>query len=495
MSIIDDVTKPKLYLEQRPLWLQTRAAIRGKNEVLKLVNEDGCLCAPMYRQATTSNGFATLNARQREYWSRGRFFNATGRTSDALDGMIWAEDPVVELPNKLKYMEVSADGFGTTLRDIVQGVTQEMINVGRYGALVDMPVSTGEPTIADQESGAKSPRIIGYMAEQIVFYRYAPESKKLAEVRLIETYHELVDDLDENGMAKYEQKEQLRRLVLEDGVYKNQVWRDEDMVSESIPRAAGREISAIPFYFFGADANTAEFGKIPMFDLASQNLGHFVLDCDNRDNLHYHGQGMTNVFTSMSPDEFASANPNGLDVGAKGKNQFAQGDKVEILQIESTGAIPAEMLRDEQRMVMLGAQVVQDVNSNATLGAKEMEFSSSTSTLKRISRNASIGVEWLLGIAAAFLNEAGDIKYRLNTDFVTNNMDAAMVGQHLAAIQQGSLARSTFGDTARKVGYTNDDNEKIAEDLENESMGVEPMSEDNAREQAAAEAAALENAE
>ena len=59
-----------------------------------------------------------------------------------------------------------------------------------------------------------------------------------------------------------------------------------------------------------------------MYDLADYNIGHFILDCDNRENLHYHGQGMTNVYTGMSSETFQDANPDGLDVGAKGVNQL-----------------------------------------------------------------------------------------------------------------------------------------------------------------------------
>ncbi len=92
----------------------------------------------------------------------------------------------------------------------------------------------------------------------------------------------------------------------------------------------------IPFAFGGADENTAAIGSAPLHSLAEMNIGHFRSDCDNRDNLHYHGQGMTNYYKEDD-------NEAGLDVGASGLNQLRVGEKVEILQIASTGAIAAEM--------------------------------------------------------------------------------------------------------------------------------------------------------
>ena len=147
------------------------------------------------------------------------------------------------------------------------------------------------PTIGEQESGAMSPRIIGYKAEDIIYYRYQSGTKKLAEVRLAELYEEATDDADSRDLVNYEVKTQIRRLVLIDGVYYNEVWRGKQRQTQTQPKANGSPLNVIPFYFFGADANTAEYGSIPAYDLASMNLGHFVLDCDNRDNLHYHGQG------------------------------------------------------------------------------------------------------------------------------------------------------------------------------------------------------------
>jgi len=469
-------TTDNKYKEQIELWQQVRAAIAGKYAVINIVT---CLPGPQYKiyntysgmsqdQLRSANNCNDINTiRRQAYWARGRFFNATGRTHESLGGMVWSKDPDVLLAPKIKYLELNADGAGSGLREVVQKIVDEVTSIGRYGVLVDMPKSEGRPTQAQQESGEMAARFITYKAEQIFYTRVAGNSKSIDEIRLYETKSV------KKGQFDWEDKLFVRRLVIIDGVYTNELYDDKgDLIDSTMPIANGSTLTEIPFQFFGADDNSPEYSKIPLYDLASANLGHFVLDCDNRDNLHYHGQGMTNIFTSMEPEEFDKANPGGLDVGAKGRNMLDQGDRIEVLQIEATGALPAEMLRDESRMVMLGAQVVRDVSGNQTLGAKEMEFGASTSTLKRITRNISVGVLNLINLAGMFMGESGENKYDLNTDFVTDDLSPQMLQQHILMVQGGVLPVETLYETARKVGFTKLDDEELEEKSLNDSSGI-----------------------
>jgi hypothetical protein len=231
-------------------------------------------------------------------------------------------------------------------------------------------------------------------------------------------------------------------------------------------------MQVIPFQFFGADDNSSDVSAIPLFDLGSQNLGHYALDADNRDNLHYHGQGMTVVYTDMGKDEFNEANPQGLDVGAKGSNQMLQGDKVEILQVAATGAIAAEMLRDEQRMVMLGAQLVTDNSGIETATAKRIDSNATTSTLKRIAMNCSDGIEQLIDWCGDFLNVTGDVVYQLNTEFITDNMDAQLIQQHFSAVQAGYMPKSSYYETARKAGFTKKSDDELDAEVGEQALGL-----------------------
>jgi hypothetical protein len=160
---------------------------------------------------------------------------------------------------------------------------------------------------------------------------------------------------------------------------------------------------------------------------------------------------------------------------------FNKDDKVELLQLEATGAIASEMERDEKRMIYLGAQLVQDSNSNQTLGAKEMEASASMSTLKRITFNASKGLEQCLRWAADFLGDSSNIVYRLNTDFITDVMDAQTLALHFQTVQGGLMPKQEYWEVARKNGLTNKSNEELEEITKEDDLAVNAESEEMAK--------------
>ena len=279
------------YLEQEELRQQTRAAIAGKYEVLKIIT---CLPGPQYKTFPTYSGMTpeahtqaqrcnSQNAlRVQSYWSRGRWFPATGRTYESLGGMVWSKEPESDIQPRLEYLVGNADGTGCGLREVAQKVTAEVIAVARYGILVDMPSNETTPTIADMENPNNAPKWIQYKAEQIIYYRSSGKSNAIDEIRLTEVHSVKKNELE------WEDKVYIRRLIIVNGVYTNQLWSDKDeLLSESSPIANGSTLSEIPFQFFGADDNSPEYSKLPLYDLANVNLGHFVLDCDNRDNLHF----------------------------------------------------------------------------------------------------------------------------------------------------------------------------------------------------------------
>jgi len=472
------------YEEQRLKRQEVRACLGGKVEVLKMVT---CLPSPQYQAYSLSGltGYALEQARAcndvnsqraKNYWARGRFFNATARTYESLGGMVWSKEPEEQLTPALEYLLDNADGSNSGLREVTQEITDNLIAYGRFGVLVDMPSNKAGLTLEQMQQPDNAPRLIQYDANQIVYYRLNGNS--LAEVRLLE-----VVSVQKNEF-EWEDKAQVRRLVMLAGVYVNQLYNDKDeLINEVTPVANGATLDFIPFQFFGADANTAHYSKVPLYDLANTNLGHFVLDCDNRDNLHYHGQGMTNVYTDMDGGEFSDANPNGISVSGSGRNLFRQGDKVEILQIDATGALPAEMERDQLRMVMAGAQLVTDNSTNQTLGAKEIETNASVSALKRIVRNTNAGIKNCLEWCGMFLGSTEESTYIVNTDFIADTMSPEMIAKHIEMVQFGVLPKATLYETARNVGFTTLEDDEIKEQAEQDSAEMVGMTEAQAQAQ------------
>ncbi len=454
-------TADEQYTDLLPVWAQIRAAIDGKPGVVKLLTGGQgyfSIIAPNYR----TNNTVELTKRKFDYFARGRFTNFTGTTHDTYLGMIGEKAIEVELPDRLDGLKDSVDGTNSTIQDYANGITSEVLITARVGILVDPPTLTGG-TVADANGAL--PKWVTYKAESIK--SYVVDNDVLVQVVLCETYYSY-----NNGI--YELETQERVLNLRDGVYTATIYREGSQHGEVItPLVNGSSMDYIPFQFIGSENNHPSYDRPVMFDLAHQNLGHFMLDCDNRDNLHYHGQGMTNVYTAMDNDSFSELNPSGMDVGAKGKNMFEQGDRVEILQIDATGAIASEMLRDEQRMIMLGAQVVQDKSSSKTLGGEVMEKSAATSQLKRIAINVSQGLTQCAIWSAEIMGvDGGEILIKVNDKFVTESMTFQDVTAMFTMYQGGAASLDELHEVKRKAGYTDKTDEELDDTLENEADGV-----------------------
>jgi len=491
------LTKPSDdYIRQREKRREVKACLGGKAEVLRIKT---CLPNPQYETYSTHElkGYAQrqaqacneINLRRADaYWARGRFFAATARTFESLGGMVWSKEPQAELDPSIEYLLQNADGCGTPLREVAQEITDDVIAYGSYGVLVDMPSNESALTLAEMQQSANAPRLVQYDADQIIYYRM--DGNKLAEVRLLETKQVQQSEYEWDDVTC------VRRLVLIDGIYVNQLFDEKDnLISETVPIVNGAPSNEIKFLFFGADANTSKATKIPLYDLANLNLGHFVLDCDNRDNLHYHGQGMTNIYTDMDGGEFSDSNPNGVSVSGSGRNLFRQGDRVEILQIAATGALPAEMERDQQRMIMAGAQLITETSTNQTLGAKEIETNASTSTLKRIVYNVSAGMEKCLLWCSEFLGSTQESAYKINTDFIADTMTPEMITKHIEMVQLGVLPKATLYETSRKVGFTKLEDDELADLAEQDAAEMAGVSEQQAQQQAQQDSQTEEDAE
>ena len=448
------------YDESTPIWQHVRAAIRGKQGAMELIKADRFygIARPNYR--ATADNAREVSEREVKYFGRGRFANFTGRTHDAYVGMIGSVPVESKLPTKIEGMQDNVDGEGSTINDFTLEVVSELLVTARYGVLSNPAMQMGQ---SQSIAGDALPTLIGYKAEQIIYNRV--DKGMLQEIRLVESYWKKSDDFN------YELAPQVRRLLLEDGVYTSQLWRDGSLYETVQPLVNGKTLRLIPFQFYGSENNKPSYDRPVMFDLAHQNLGHFQLDCDNRDNLHYHGQGMTNIFTDNS-DDIGANNPGGIDVGAKGKNIWSAGDRVEILQLEATGAIATEMERDEKRMIMIGAQVVQDSASTQTLGAKRIESNASTSQLKRISINASAGLtqnlRWCAEMAGA---NAEEVSVKANTKFITDDLTAQDVQAVFAGVQGGLLPDALFTEAVQKAGYTDKTTEEIQELIDDQAQG------------------------
>lgn len=406
---------------------------------------------------------------------RALFLNITNRTRKGLIGAVFRKTAEVALTPEVEYLACNCSGDGMTLEQIAKEAVGECLDTGRGGLFVDYPsIERREgmrPTKA-QTAGLRA-HIHLYEAVQIINWRTAVVNgvRKLVMVVLRESYSQ--PDGDEFA---FEQKTQYRALTLENGVYRHRLWQDGDEVAQfdGYPTDFnGQRFDHIPFTFFGAENNDADIDKSPLEDLAEVNILHYGNSATVEESGFISSQPTLFFTTDISHDEFATWNPNGIQVGStKGYSLGKTGAAMLVQANESQLALKL-MQEKENQMLMIGARIVQQSGQNETAEAARIRFSSDNSVLGTVAGNVSDAIRDAIIDAQRFMAATPTpekVVYWLNQEFFDEVMDAQMLLAQVQLWQQGLIAKRDLRINLRQAAILEADrtDDDIDADRENE---------------------------
>jgi hypothetical protein len=120
----------------------------------------------------------------------------------------------------------------------------------------------------------------------------------------------------------------------------------------------------------------------------------------------------------MDIDQFKTANPSGITVGANSGILLGSGDKAELLQLEAASAVSEEMQIKENRMVQIGAKLITKTSGNETAEAARINASSENSILEVVINNIEEGMISALSDCAIYEGvDPESITFKMNKDF------------------------------------------------------------------------------
>ena len=408
------------------------------------------------------------NARYDQYLLRAMFYNTCYRTESGLVGAVFRKAPLAELPSDVEYLLNNVDGSGLTLEQQAQYSVSEVLKKGRVVLLADMPETNGDVSRADIAAGL-SPKILAYDAKSVVDWseESTPRGCILNYVKIEEFYQEI--DLD---TGTREEVKRWRILRLRDGVYTSQIVYDTTRGDEQevVPRPAGKtHFDFIPLVFCGSRNNSPSIDPAPLYDLAEVNIGHYRNSADNEEASFICGQPTLAMTSDMTPDEFATANPNGVVIGSRRGHFLGAGGNMFLVQAESSG-LPRQLMLDKQeQMVSLGAQLVTP-NTQQTATATNADIANTTSVLGLAVNNVSSAYEKVIGWAAMFLTSSEqEVTYKLNEDFFPDTFDAQEITAWIAGVQGRLIPKSAFNNKMREAGVTQLDDDEILGEIESTS--------------------------
>ena len=391
------------------------------------------------------------------YLDNAEFYNAVGLTFNAFIGMIFrkptqigeGEDDAVKDNDLLTNVDLE----GTDIENFTMDITEEVAKIGRVGILYDFPTvrDMEEISVAAAAEQGQRAYLKQYNAENITNWKFKNINgvRKLIAVILKEEI-----DADPDNHFTHDMKVQYRALLIEDGFYVQRVYdeggnENEALANEDI-QFNGVRLNFIPLTVINASSIGLDIEKPPLLDLADTNLTHYKASASLGACIHMFGR-ITPIYyvPAQHWKEFVKT-PKHYGV-TKDITIPTTGDgaKAEAGFLEPTSdftPIVNQMERLEVRMAAQGARALRPqksgVESGETVG---LDMMAELSTLGAIANNVSIGlsmaVTWLLGGNADDMTQV-----KLNTDFLTTPIDAAMVAQLLKAVQDGNMSQEQFVD-------------------------------------------------
>jgi hypothetical protein len=469
------------YLERLPEWQMLRASLRGA----MAVKEGGEIYLPC------PDGFKAQGARgaamYAAYMMRAQFPDLIRPTIAGIVGIIHRTESTITLPPALEHLREKATPDGLTLESFHRKITNEVLLMGRYGVLADVPIEGGNVFLA------------GYSAEAIINWS--------------EYFHDLYV-LDESKLRRegfaWVPHRRFRVLQLTDGVYQQAIFEygpqvsiptgmtsaatgvpqsgmgvgssqvpdatgpeiyqktgDEDdpvQTDELIPSTpAGTQLNYLPFVIVGSRDITDYPDDPPMVGVARSALAIYRLDADYRHQLFYSGQE-TLFCTGVDREDLPEVLGAGMVIGLPSPDA-----KAFYVGPAAVGISAHRLAITDERQVAVaeGARLFQQSSTGARAESGEalrLRYSSEVSALVEVAKASSAGLELALRSAAMLVGaDPEEVMVDPNLEFV----DIRMTPQDALALvqvwQAGAISYETLYDNLSRGEVAGEERDSVEE--------------------------------
>ena len=410
-------------------------------------------------------------ANYKAYVKRAVFKNFVGQTVDVQKGAAFSKEfeftgpEGSDLPESLAYLVNNVDGSGNSLEDQIKKVGQDAFSIGRIGAMVEYRAG-GNGSLADSNRA----KIVTYTAESIHDWSESftiETDNKLVYVLLVENMSEI-----QNG-SRVNFKREIELSLDENGLY---VQKITDDITGSTPQMSepvlgnGQRMDFIPFKFIGADDNSSNVSRSPMYKLSTINIAHYRGDADKRTNIHLFSVPTVsfNLSPDVDPTQFMEVN--GIKKGqspAVGGTAYI-GCDIGYHQASTDAFLLTCQDADVADMVKLGAQVIAEGHAE-TAEAARIRKAAGTASLGDMVGNIEDAYNDLIMWCSMMNNSSGqsdDFEFIMNKKFFDDRLSPQMLQQLGALALSNQIPRKTLFDAMKRDGSLGVNDEMDMEEFE-----------------------------
>lgn len=346
----------------------------------------------------------------------------------------------------------------TPIEDFAVQVLAEIIGLGRFGILVDMP--------DDADPKEIRPYWVGYRTEQITNWRETTANGDTYPT-LIVLKEQYEIEINEFELKKDDQYRVLQlvpdtRVPATEGgnAYVQRIYRKASEQAKEftqfgpdiVPVNKGVPLSFIPFQTFGPVTLGLCPDKPPLSEMAETNLHMYRRSADLEHGRHFTGLPQPVVIGLQPPPPGAQAKP--LTIGSSEAWTLPLGADAKYLEFTGQGlsALVEGMKEDKEEMAELGSEMFAPEPDSATVEtatAVKVRHSGKTASLKTIARRLGSGLSnclqwhaWWLGLTET--PDDDTILAKVNTVFLDLKMTPDELKAWVLALQAGSVSYPTF---------------------------------------------------
>lgn len=414
--------------------------------------------------------------RSKQYKDDAILTNFTFLTKSGLTGLVFRKNPEIVLPDTLAYLEEDATGDDLGLLQFSQKIVGEVLATGRHGILVDYPQVDAPLSLAKSDILGNVARLKSYAAESIINWR--TETVGSRNLLTLVVLCEMIDSLEDDDFT-WRQTKQYRVLRLVNGVYQQSIYNEYyEFVGMVTPKTATGDVwNEIPFKFIGSENNDAAMDKIPLYDLAILNLGHYRNSADYEESIFITGQPTLFLKGDGSLEEFKSVYPDGIRFGSRAGYYLGLNGGADLIQANPNQLADIAMKRKEEQALAIGARLIAPAGGRETAEAARIRFASQNSALYLVTTNISEGIESCLEWAERFMSEmSSEISFVLNDQFYDESADPNLIAQQIMLLDRGVIAKNDVRDYVRKTGVISDNRTDL--ELDSEAEVLSPITGD-----------------
>ena len=478
-------SKNPLYNEFLEDWNVMEDTYRGE----RVIKSKGAQYLPP-TSGMIADGYPTVDTggwkAYQAYKMRAIFHGFVDEAVKTLVGIMHHKPATFELPKIMEPMVEEDPTKGESLQMLLRKINVAQLVTGRFGMLLDLPVT---PTLEQV-----LPYIATYKAKTIINWDDGA-SDEITRQNLNLVVLDETEDERNAGDFEWTREEKYRVLILgavdanegsqaatyKAGVFKNKdakTFNEAEMVE---PSFKGNTLKEIPFVFVNAADIVPDPDDPPLIGLAKLAIAIYRGEADYRQSLFMQGQDTLVVVGDHKDDD---GNDKTYRTGANASISLPKDGSASFIGVDSAGLSEQKeaIQADKKDAATLAGQLMDNTARGVESGdALQMRVSARTATLNEVALTSAFALQSILRIAARWLGaNPEEVIVTPNLDFADERLEGKTLVEYMSAKMLGApISLASIHGLMQDRGLTEFDLEEELALIAEEEPLIEPPSDES----------------